>query len=100
MHAVSFHECMRKPHQKLWRKGTLYGGSADYQRIIFNLHRKGLRIEAIQRKCDEFISSGDLKVGEAELIVKTIEAERGKQRSALKCRLFVPCSLACNGFKG
>ena len=83
--ATSFHECVQKPHRKLWRKGTLYGGSADYQRIIFNLHRKGLPIHIIQTKCDEFIGSGDLKAGDADLIVKTIEAERGKQRTAISC---------------
>ena len=82
-HATGFHVCVQKPHRKLWRKGTLFGGSADYQRIIFNLHRKGLPIHIIQTKCDEFIASGDLKLGDADLIVKTIEAERGKQRTPL-----------------
>ena len=39
--AVGFHHCEDRPHL-VWRKGTLYGGALDIQRVLFNLHRKGL----------------------------------------------------------
>ena len=52
----------------------------DYQRILFNLHRKQLPTEVLKIKADKYIEEGLLKFHEAELSIKTIEAERSKQR--------------------
>ncbi len=41
LHATSFHCCEHAGGRKVWCKGTLYGGVADYQRILLNLHPRG-----------------------------------------------------------
>jgi len=33
MHATAFHRCKHLPGRHLWRKGSLYGGKVDYQRV-------------------------------------------------------------------
>jgi len=38
LHATSFHCCEHTGRRKVWCKGTLYGGVADYQRILLNLY--------------------------------------------------------------
>ena len=42
-HSTGFHKCQNERnhqrHQFLWRKGTLFAGSLDCQRVLFNLHR-------------------------------------------------------------
>ncbi len=42
LHATSFHCCEHAGGRKVWCKGTLYGGVADYQRILLNLHPRGV----------------------------------------------------------
>ncbi len=42
--------------------------------------RKGLPIAALKTKADDFIRAGSLTKNQAEVMVKNIEAERGKQR--------------------
>lgn len=34
MYATSFHRCERLPGRTLWRRGTLCGGTVDYQRVF------------------------------------------------------------------
>jgi len=41
LYAVGYHKC-EKQVAKRWRKGTLYAGQMDFQRIVWNLHRRGL----------------------------------------------------------
>ena len=71
---------MHQPTKIVWRKGTLFGGAIDYSRCIYNLHRKGLSTASLKTKADEFVSEGLLQIHDAELIVQTIEGERGKER--------------------
>jgi len=66
----------------LWCKGTIFGGTIDYQRILFNLHRKQIPTPALKTKADKFIEEGLLTVNQAKLSIQTIEAERSKQRMA------------------
>ena len=80
LHAESFHCCMHQPTKIVWRKGTLFGGTVDYSRCIYNLHRKGLSTTSLKTKADEFVNEGLLQIHDAELIVQTIEGERGKER--------------------
>jgi len=44
------------------------------------LARKGLPIAALKTKADDFILAGSLTKNQAEVMVRNIEAERGKQR--------------------
>ena len=60
MYAVGFHACQRNGETKLWRKGTLHHGFLDFQRIIYNLHRRGVPTTALQEKAEEFVANGDL----------------------------------------
>ncbi len=81
MYAVGFHRC-QKTGTPQWRKGTLHDGPLDFQRVLFNLHRKGVPTAALKTKADEFIANDDMTVPMAEAIVRTIEDERGKRRLA------------------
>jgi len=80
LHAMAFHRCKRTPDEILWCKGTLFGGPIDYQRILFNLHRKQFPIEVLKTKADKFIGEGLLTIDQAQLSIQTIEQERSKQR--------------------
>jgi len=81
LHAVGFHRCHNYTQTK-WRQGTLFGGEMDFQRVIWNLHRKGLPIPVLKRKADEFVSNGGFTIGMARSVLRTIEDERGKHRIA------------------
>ena len=79
LHATAFHRCT-KQGKILWRKGSIYAGKADYQRILYNLHRKQLPITSLKKKADLFIEEDRLTIDEADVIIQTIEGERSKQR--------------------
>jgi len=79
-YAVGFHHCQREPTHTQWRKGTLHGGSLDAQRVLFNLHRRGLPLESLHIKADEYIAQKLMTMADAEAIVKAIEQERGIYR--------------------
>ena len=84
LHAVGFHRCMnaRGTHYLRWRKGTLYGGEMDIERVIYNLHRKGLPMHTLRQKADEFVDATVLSSKTAEAIIQAIEQERGTSRVA------------------
>ena len=55
-HAIGFHRCLNQDVNtaKLrWRKGTLYGGHLDIERVLFNLHRKCVPTTVLEEKADE-----------------------------------------------
>ncbi len=79
-HATSFHRCDLHPGRVLWCKGSLHGGTLDYERILFNLHRKGISSTALKLKADEFVDAGLLPLEKAKQTVLVIEGERGKER--------------------
>ena len=81
-HAVGFHRCQHAPHLLRWRKGTLHGGHLDVERVIFNLHRKGLPMETLRQKADEYVDARLLTAERASMIVRVIEQERGATRTA------------------
>ena len=78
-YAVGFHRC-QKTKTIQWRKGTLHDGPLDFQRVLFNLHRKGVPTAALLTKAEEFVANQDMTVPMAKTIIRTIEDERGKQR--------------------
>ena len=86
-HAVGFHMCQHLqtegdgPLYK-WRKGTLFADKLDGERVLFNLHRKGIPIEPLRKKADEYEEAGIIAPGRALLVSKLIEEERGKSRIA------------------
>ena len=79
LHATGFHRCARQG-KILWCKGSIYAGKADYQRILYNLHRKQLPITSLKKKADLFIEEDRLTIDEADVIIQTIEGERSTQR--------------------
>jgi len=80
MYAVGFHRCLKNPETTTWKKGTLHDGEMDFQRVLWNLHRRGVPTPALKTKADEFIANGDLSVDMAGTIIRTIEQERGQIR--------------------
>ena len=80
--AVGLHRCqdVRSPAGFRWRKGTLYAGSLDAQRIIWNLHRKGLPIPALREKANLYQGAGILQGQHVDAVLLAIEQERNVQR--------------------
>ena len=55
--AVGFHWCVnsqntRKEYMR-WKKGSLFAGVLDIERFLFNLYRKGLKMEVLRQKAVE-----------------------------------------------
>ena len=73
--AVCSHPCTARATVP---RGWVSAGTSP--KVLLNLHRKGLPIDALKTKADEYILAGLLTVGDAENMVKNIEAERGKER--------------------
>ena len=81
MHATGFHRCCN-PHAGdnpnfRWRKGTLFAGSLDIQRVLYNLHRKMLPKLALEEKAEEYVKAGFIDQRTARRVLKCIEMERG-----------------------
>ena len=49
----------------------------DFQRALWNLHRRGVPLVAIKNKADKFVEERALSLEMGLAIVQTIEAERG-----------------------
>lgn len=79
-YAVGFHTCMRDPRRLRWRKGTLHAGFLDGQRVLFNLHRRGIPMATLTEKADEYVAAGLLLAEDARAMVRAIEQERGVHR--------------------
>ena len=65
-----------------WRRNTLFGGQLDVQRTIFNLHRRLFPTDVIRSKAQEYIDAGLIPDRMAQVMVRTIEAERGGEALA------------------
>jgi len=79
-YAVGFHRCFHDSEMVRWRKGTLHGGSLDAQRVLFNLHRRGLPLEALHAKADTYVGQDLMTMVDAAAMVRAIEQERGVYR--------------------
>ena len=80
-HATSFHRCRNansgddRIHR--WRKGTLFAGTLDIQRVLFNLHRKMLPTAALETKASEFVAAQLIDQSTADRVIRCIKLERG-----------------------
>ena len=80
-YAVGFHYCLHDAQPKMrWRKGSLFDGSLDVQRAIFNLHRKLLPTEVLRDKVQAFINAGHILEQDGARLMTVIEAERSLER--------------------
>ena len=79
MFAVGFHRCNRDSQMR-WKKGTLFDGVLDFQRVLYGLHRKCIPMESLKSKADQFVLNGDLPIEMARSIIQIIEQERGRTR--------------------
>ena len=78
--AVGFHKCSHSDRMR-WRRGTLFAGELDVQRVLFNLHRRGLPMPTLHDKADEYVDAGLLRPDDATSMVRAIEQERGVART-------------------
>ena len=78
-HAVGFHHCQNPNNVRhmVWRKGALHAGKIDIQRVLFNLHRKGIPTEVLKEKADQYVAESLLDLPQAHAIIRVIEQERG-----------------------
>ena len=74
-YAVGFHTCQSLGCVK-WRKGTLFGGQLDVQRMLLNLHRKMLPTQSLLEKADEYVEAGHIGRAQADAVLEFIERER------------------------
>ena len=79
-YAVGFHKCARQDRLR-WRKGTLFAGGLDAQRVLFNLHRRGLPTQTLHEKAIEYTGAGLLRRDDALAMMRAIEEERGLKRT-------------------
>lgn len=82
-YAVGLHRCAaaeRETDCLLWRKSSLFGGPLDIQRVLYNLHRKGVPVPVLRQKAEEFIADGLISNEHADHILQTIEQFRGATR--------------------
>ena len=75
--AVGWHRCQARPDDLLWCAGTLHGGKLDIQRVLFNLHRRQLPMDAIDQKANDYVTDGLVTREEADGMLLVIRAERG-----------------------
>ena len=80
-HATGFHRC-RNPNVSdhtlhRWRKGTLFAGTLDIQRVLFNLHRKLLPNHALEAKAMQYVEENLIDKETAERALRCIRLERG-----------------------
>ena len=81
MHATGFHRCCN-PHAGdganfRWCKGTLFAGTLDIQRVLYNLYRKMLPRKALEERASEYVKEGLIDQHTANRVLKCIEIERG-----------------------
>ena len=74
-HATGWHRCQATDRIR-WRKGSLHAGVLDAQRVLFNLHRKLLPLEALRTRADAYVADGLLDLQSARRILEVIEQER------------------------
>ena len=79
-YAVGFHVCA-KVGKTRYRKGSLYDRCLDGQRVLFNMHRRGLPTEVIEEKMNAYIQEGTLTEKEAVAVMKSILEHRAQERS-------------------
>ena len=60
----------------------MFAGPLDIERCIFNLYRKGVPLEALKIKADEYREAGYISIDMARQVIRLIEEERGQKRIA------------------
>ena len=81
-YATGFHNCRNKHNDcghHLWKKGALHAGVLDVQRVLFNLHRKLVPLDALKEKAKAYVGSGLISEELAERVVRVIESEKGRR---------------------
>lgn len=80
-YATGFHRCshpdFRRDTQYRWRKGTLYAGSADVQRLLFNLHRRMVPWETLVTVAEKYVTQKKISKEAMLRSLDCIRAERG-----------------------
>ena len=94
IHAVGFHECVRpnRPPAIRWKCGTLHGGKLDPEGAIMRFHKKGMNIDTIRMKIEEYVRARAMGREQANRVVAQIETARRIIREAN-----VPDDLLANG---
>ena len=83
-YCTGFHRCYnehRDTGKLRWRKGSLHGGDLDIQRVMFNLHRKRLPLEVLNKKADDYVAEGLISSDKARNMMLVIEQERNCVRT-------------------
>lgn len=80
--AMGFHYCQNEYSNRRgfmqWPQGCLHNLKVDGQRVIWNLHRRNLPLDVIDKKIQTYTEEGLIENGEAERMFKCIQSERGE----------------------
>ena len=78
-YATGWHKCSLENNHRhfLWRKGTLFAGALDVQRVLYNLHRKLVPSAHLELKAEEYVDARLIDKAMAERVLRVIEQERG-----------------------
>ena len=80
--AMGFHHCQNERSMRRgflqWPAGCLHNLKTDGQRVLWNLHRRHLPLEVLEKKIDGYIANGLIDQGQAEAMFACIKAERGE----------------------
>ena len=60
-----------------WRGGSLHNGKLDIQRVLWNLHKRGLPSHVLEEKARKYVEAGLIDEPFADSSLKLIAAERG-----------------------
>ena len=81
-YAMGFHYCINeRSHRRgfmVWPQGCLHNSKVDGQRVIWNLHRRRLPTDVLEKTINRYIEDGSIDQGDAERMFKCIQQERGE----------------------
>ena len=80
--AVGWHICHHEENTSnkipAWKPGTLFDGPLDVERVILNLHRRGLPMEVLEQKASQYVEKELISREKADTILKIARGERGQ----------------------
>ena len=83
-YAVGWHICHHEENEcnkiPAWKPGTLFDGPLDVERVILNLHRRGLPMDVLEQKAEQYVEKELISREKADTILEIARGERGQAR--------------------
>ena len=59
-----------------WKRGTLHGGAYDVERLLYRLGRKGLNINNLEAKAQEYVEEHHISAAQARNVIEHIKMQK------------------------